>query len=170
MITENIDDLKNSDRILAIGSKKTLSYQFLTKPEMIRDYFKIIEEANSSLISLINKQTISDSEYFPVYGFAKICPEIDNLDGLKKIQTKNLARFIHEKSNKKRHNHKTIISILNDNTIAESYKHTAIMYGVSSGQIPLDDVEQYLRNLPESQRKGSDFRRLLCLYDKKKYQ
>lgn len=43
------------------------------------------------------------------------------------------------------------------------------MYGVSSGQIPLEDVEQYLRNLPESQRKGSDYRRLLCLYDKKKY-
>lgn len=109
MITENIDDLKNSDRILAIGSEKTLNYQFLTKPEMIRDYFKIIEEANSSLISLINKQTISDSEYFPIYGFGVVCPDIDNLDAIKQIQTKNLARFIREKAARKIHNHKTIV-------------------------------------------------------------
>lgn len=170
MITENIDDLKNSDRILAIGSKKTLSYQFLTKPEMIRDYFKIIEEANSSLISLINKQTISDSEYFPIYGFGNICPDIDNLDAIKQIQTKNLARFIREKASRKTHHHRSIASIIDDDNIAESYKHIAIMYGVSSGQIPLEDVEWYLRNQPESQRKGSDYRRLLCLYDKKKYQ
>lgn len=170
MITENIDDLRNSDRILAIGSNRTLSYQYLTKPEMIRDYFKIIEEANSSLISLINKQTISDSEYFPIYGFAKICSNIDNLETIKQIQTKNLARFIREKAAKRIHSHNSITSVFEDSTIAESYKHTAIMYGVSTGQISLDEVEQYLKNLPENQRKGSDYRRLLCLFDKKKYQ
>ncbi len=170
MITENLDDLKNSDRILAIGSKKTLSYQFLTKPEMIRDYFKIIEEANSSIISLINKQRVGDNEYFPIYGFSKICTQIENLELLKRIQTKNLARFIKEKCNKRRHQHSSIIAIMSDDTIADSYKHPAIMYGVSSGQIPLEDVEHYLKNVPEGERKSSDYRRLLCLFDKKRYQ
>ncbi len=170
MITENIDDLKNSDRILAIGSDRTLKYQYLTIPEMIQNYFTILEEANSSLISLINKQTISDTQYFPIYGFAKICQQIDDVDHLKSIQTKNLAKFIKEKCNVRKHTHTSITDIEEDSSIAGSYKHRAIMYGVSTGQISLDDVEQFLKNRPIDMRKESDYRRLLCLYDKKRYQ
>lgn len=170
MITENIDDLKNSDRILAIGSDRTLKYQYLTIPEMIQNYFTILEEANSSLVSLINKQTISDSQYFPIYGFAKVCHQIDNVEHLKSIQTKNLAKFIKEKCNVRKHTHTSIADIEQDTSIAESYKHRAIMYGVSTGQISLDDVEQYLKKYPSDRRKKSDYRRLLCLYDKKRYQ
>lgn len=169
MITENIDDLRNCDKILAIGSDRTLKYQYLTIPEMIQNYFKIIEEANSSLISLVNKQTISDSQYFPIYGFAKICSQIEDVEHLKTIQTQNLAKFIREKCNTRKHNHTSISDIEQDTSIAESYKHRAIMYGVSVGQITLDDVEQFLRNYPEEKRKESDYRRLLCLYDKKQY-
>ena len=170
MITENIDDLKNSDRILAIGSDRTLKYQYLTIPEMIQNYFTIIEEANSSLISLVNKQSISDAQYFPIYGFSKICQQIDNVDHLKSIQTKNLANFIRNKCNERKHSHTSILDIDKDNTIAESYKHRAIMYGVSIGQISLDEVENFLKNVPTEMRKKSDYRRLLCLFDKKKYQ
>lgn len=170
MITENLDDLKNSDKILAIGSDKTLKYQYLTIPEMIQNYFTILEEANSSLISLVNKQTISDAQYFPIYGFSKICQQIDNVEHLKSIQTINLAKFIREKCNVRKHNHSSISDIESDDSIAESYKHRAIMYGVSTGQISLDDVELFLRKFPNDMRKGSDYRRLLCLYDKKRYQ
>lgn len=170
MITENIDDLKNSDRILAIGSDKTIKYQYLPVPEMIQNYFTIIEEANSSLISLINKQTISDTQYFPIYGFSTICKQIEKVEHLKSIQTNNLAKFIREKCNVKQHNHCSILDINNDESIAESYKHRAIMYGVSMGQISLDDVENFLKSVPIEKRKESDYRRLLCLYDKKKYE
>ena len=170
MITENIDDLKNSDRILAIGSDRTLKYQYLTIPEMVQNYFSILEEANSSLISLINKQTISDSQYFPIYGFAKICQQIDNVEHLKSIQTKNLEKFVQEKCNVRRHRHTSIADIEQDVSIAESYKHPAIMYGVNTGHISLEDVEKFLKNYPSDMRKKSDYRRLLCLYDKRKYQ
>lgn len=44
------------------------------------------------------------------------------------------------------------------------------MYGVSIGQISLDEVEKFLKNVPSEMRKESDYRRLLCLFDKKKYQ
>lgn len=169
-ITENIDDLKNSDLILAIGSDKTLKYQYLTISEMIQNYFTIIEEANSSLISLINKQTISDTQYFPVYGFSIICPQIKNMEHLKSIQTKNLDNFICEKCNARKHTHSSILDIDNDESIAESYKHHAIMYGVNKGQISLDEVENFLKKVPIEKRKDSDYRRLLCLYDKMKYQ
>ena len=170
MITENIDDLRNSDRILAIGSEKTLKYQYLTFSEMIRDYFKIIEEANASLISLINKQTISKTQYFPIYGFSKICPEIDNLEHLKNIQTNNLEKFLHDKCNDRKHLHTSIKNIMDDDAIADSYKYIAIMYGLNSDQISLEDVENFLKTVPEEDRKKSDYRRLLCLFDKKRYQ
>lgn len=170
MITENIDDMKNSDRILAIGSEKTLKYQYLTLSEMIRDYFKIIEEANAPLISLINKQTISESQYFPIYGFSKICPDINNLAHLKEIQTNNLEKYIHEKCNDKKHTHTSIRDIMDDETIAVSYKYVSIMYGLNSDHISLDDAENFLRGVPEEDRKKSDYRRLLCLFDKKRYQ
>ena len=42
MITESLDDMKNGDRILAIGSSKTIKYQFMTTSEMTQDYFTII--------------------------------------------------------------------------------------------------------------------------------
>ena len=41
---ESLDDMKNSDRILAIGSSKTIQYQYMTIPELIQSYFNIIEE------------------------------------------------------------------------------------------------------------------------------
>lgn len=43
------------------------------------------------------------------------------------------------------------------------------MYGVSKGQISLDEVENFLKKVPIEKRKDSDYRRLLCLYDKMKY-
>ncbi|MFH7099294.1 SIR2 family protein, partial [Klebsiella pneumoniae] len=44
-ITENIDELKNEDMVLAVGSEKTVKYEFQTKTEMIQNYFKIVDEA-----------------------------------------------------------------------------------------------------------------------------
>ena len=56
-----------------------------------------------------------------------------------------------------------------DNTIAASYKNQAIMASVNSGNIPLNDLELYLRNVPIEERKDTRYKRLLCLYDLKKY-
>ena len=75
-----------------------------------------------------------------------------------------------EKCNVRRHRHTSIADIEQDVSIAESYKHPAIMYGVNTGQISLEDVEKFLKNYPSDMRKKSDYRRLLCLYDKRKYQ
>lgn len=90
MITENLDDMRNGDKILAIGSSKTIQYQFMTTSEMIQKYFTIIDESNYAILSLINKQTIGESQYFPIYGFSVICDEIHNVDRLKRIQKRML--------------------------------------------------------------------------------
>ena len=40
-ITEDLDSLDNSDKIIAIGSTKTIQYQYQTSSEMMANYFKI---------------------------------------------------------------------------------------------------------------------------------
>ncbi|WP_240313810.1 MULTISPECIES: SIR2 family protein [Candidatus Fukatsuia] len=54
-ITENIDDLKNEERVIAVGSEKTLSYEFQTKSEMRQNYFSIIDEAKGKMVESLNK-------------------------------------------------------------------------------------------------------------------
>lgn len=38
-ITEDIDDLNNSEKILAIGTSKTIKYEFQTVPELMQKIF-----------------------------------------------------------------------------------------------------------------------------------
>ena len=57
-ITEDLDELDNADKVLVVGSKKTIKYEFLTTSEMMANYFQIIEESNSQLLCLLNKQRI----------------------------------------------------------------------------------------------------------------
>lgn len=167
MITEDIENIKNSDRILAIGSSKTISYQFMTIGEMIQNYFTIIEESNAPLIALINKQKISDNQYFPIFGFATICSEIANVEHLKQIQEQNVTRYIQD--NAYPNQHTTVADIENDVTIAETTKYKAIMYAFYNDQLTLLDIESYLKNYNLDKKKSSDYRRLICLYDLKKY-
>ena len=170
MITESLDETRNSDRILAIGSPKTISYQYMTTDEMMVNYFTIIEEANSALLALIDKQRIAESQYFPIFGFYSICNTIKSAEKLKEIQIQNVTEFLSSKCSAHKNSHTTIQEILSDSKIAISYKHKSIMYALQHNHILLDDVEIYLKTLPIEQRKSSDYRRLLCLYDMKKYQ
>ena len=169
MITENLDDMKNGDRILAIGSSKTIKYQFMKTSEMTQNYFTIIDESNSAILSLINKQTIADNQYFPIYGFSTICDDIQDVDRLKRIQKTNVESYVKEKCLQYNNAHNSIHEIDEDSAIAASYKNQAIMASVDSGNIPLDDLELYLRNVPIEERKETGYKRLLCLYDIKKY-
>ena len=45
-ITEDLATLKNSDKVLAIGSDKTIRYQYQTAKELMINYFSVIEEAD----------------------------------------------------------------------------------------------------------------------------
>lgn len=167
MITEDMDNMKNSDRILAIGSSKTIQYQYMTTQEMMQNYFTIIEESNAPLLSLINKQTIADTQYFPIYGFSIVCEDINDIARLKRIQTNNLKTYIKDKAHA--NSHCKVVDILNDTSIPMTYKYNAIMYALNKNKLQLDDVHAFLRNLPIDEKKKSNYRRLLCLYDIKKY-
>lgn len=165
-ITEDIDSLKNGEKILAIGSLKTIKYEYQTASEMMENYFKIIDESNHQLLTLIEKHNIQRSQYFPIFGFANIQPELSNLKVLKKIQEEKIESLKKGLSDFEI-SHSNIQGILEDEEITQSKKNLFIVLGVLNNRIDLTDVEQYLRNYPD--KKTTDYRKLLCVFDYKKY-
>lgn len=165
--TEDIETLDNGDRIIAIGSSKTISYNYQTVPEMMSNYFKIIEEANSQLLEQINKHKITASQYFPIYGFSKICSSIEKAEDLKEQQLDKLKELIEHIKIQSKNSHTKIDDIWLDENISNTYKINAIAWAIWYDQLNLQEVEQYLKDF--NNKKITDYRKLLCMFDYKKY-
>lgn len=166
-ITENLEDLKNSDKVLAIGSKKTITYTFQTTSEMMVNYFKIMEEENEQLILLINKQRIQSQQFFPVFGFSKICKNIQQVEKLKQQQKDKIDLLIKNAPKVCKGNHNTPYSVLNDNDVRQTYKCTEIICSIMSGMMDLNSVKDYLIEFED--KNTTEYRKILCAYDLKNY-
>ena len=170
-VSEGIDSLKNSDKVLAIDSKENIKYLYQIKnpAQIISDYFEIISSQNTELITIIKDMNIPTTHWFPAYGFAKILPKLPIFKTLKRSQKIKIDEYL-LKSKKDRFdsfNPQSISCIINSETIKKSYKIEAIFYFVLNDTISIDDLANYLQEY-ETDR-GSDYRKLLCLYDYKKY-
>lgn len=163
-ITEDLNSLKNEDKVLVIGSIKTIQYTYQTTSEMMINYFDIIEESNDKLLTLIDKQFIRSTQFFPIYGFATVNPNLEKINSLKLQQKKRLSKW---KITALQTDHTSIEDILNDNLIAQTVKRKAIFWGVENGTISLEDLKDYLIGLEE--KTTTVYRALLCLYDYKTY-
>lgn len=165
--TEDLETLENKDKVIAIGSTKTINYSVQNASELIRRYFKIIEEENVQILTAINSLKIQSSQYFPSFGFSKINNKVDFLDILKIQQSEkiNLIRKL-TKINCKTDN-KTIEEIYSDENIPSSYKENAIIWSILEKKLNLNDVEIYLKNLIDT--KSTNYRKILCAYDYVKY-
>jgi hypothetical protein len=166
-ITEDLDSLANSDKIIAIGSSKTIQYQYQSSAEMMGNYFKIIDESNSQILTLINKYTIQSSQYFPVFAFSNIYSGINNIDALKERQRVKVKSAIDSITASCRVIHNTIPEIMVDASVTESNKNNAILWSTYSGDLTLEEVEGLLRSFPN--KSDTPYRRILCAYDIKKY-
>lgn len=169
-ITEDLKTLKNSDKVLAIGSSKTIRYQYQTSKELLLNYFSVIEEADEQRLSLIDKYKINTAQYFPIFGFSKINKNIRNENTLKSNQIKKIETIKKKISMDKKlaNDHVTIKEIFEDESIKPSYKTEAIAYSVLiKKNIKLDKLETYLRDFNEP--KNTDFNKLLVIYDYLKY-
>ncbi len=167
-VVGDLDKLKNSDKILAIGNKEHIRYDFQRPGEMMTNYFKLIEEDNYQLLSLIDKHHIQDSQFFPIFGFNKINSDLKTKDRLIDIQLSKLLSIfkVHNITNSLL----SIKDILANDNIAKTYKTSHIIYGVIHKQIDLDDVEKYLKELIiEDQSDNTNFRKILCAYDFVRY-
>lgn len=165
--TEDMDSLDNSDKVVAIGSTKTIKYEFQTTSEMMSNYFKIIEEEDSQILGLLNKQKITSTQYFPIYGFSKICTEIIEENRLKTQQKSKLDHLISEMKDACKNYHSSISNIINDENISATYKNGAIAWGIWHNQLPKDEVIDYLKNFEN--KKGTEYKKLLCMFDYKQY-
>lgn len=166
-ITEDLDSLNNSDRIIAIGSSKTISYQYQSSSEMMSNYFKIIDESNKQLLSLIDKYTIQKNQYFPIYGFSTINTGIKKEAKLKERQIRKIDSIINTMSTQCKNTHTKVEDVHDDETITQSNKSNAIVWAVMKNEVDLDGVEEYLRN--HTEKTGTDYRKQLCAYDFKRY-
>lgn len=164
-ITENLDELDNSDKVLVIGSKKTITYEYMNHSEMMANYFQIIEEENEQLLRLLNKQTIQSSQYFPIFAFSKICKNLERVDELKEQQISKIQHIVREKCYNSQGTHHTPESVLGDDSIARTYKVIEMVRSIMSGRMKLDSMKEYL--LSYEDKKSTDYRKLLCAYDLK---
>jgi hypothetical protein len=160
-ITENIDDLENSQTILAIGSPKTIQYRYLNVKDFIKSYFNIIEEANAPMIMAIDQLQIAETQYFPIFGFLKITDKISCKSRLQRIECANLNGFLSTSSGVP-NNHTSIDDIFSDSSIGSSYKHRTIMKNVLNGKISVVALGTYLK---ENIQTDTNYRKLLCMYD-----
>ena len=118
-ITEDLEKLGNSDKVLAIGSNKTIRYQYQTARELMVNYFSVIEEADEQRLSLIDKYKINNAQYFPIFGFCRINKKIQHEAALKKIQENKIESLRKSVETNKRleSEHNTVLGILEDENI-----------------------------------------------------
>ncbi|UEQ75252.1 SIR2 family protein [Chryseobacterium arthrosphaerae] len=167
-ITEDLDELRSSDKVLAIGSDKTIKYHYHTSKELLSKYFEIIDEANSQILECIDHYNIQASQYFPVFGFERINPNLNSIMDLKLQQEKNLNSHIAKITDSAKKTHHSINDIFEDVSVAPTHKINCIIWNLSNETVNLDNVEVFLReNINDST--ASDFRKLLSAYDYKKY-
>lgn len=174
-ITEDIEELENSDKVLAIGTEKTINYEFRTIPEMILEYFQIIEENNFQILDTIDKQTISKNQYFPVFAFSQINNNIEKSKKLKENQLKKIKQIKSRINNNCKKKFSEIEKIL------ELYESPArqddcIIWNVIERNISIEEFKEYiqayekLRNLGRAQLlKSSQYKKLICVYDYLQY-
>ncbi|EOB3490470.1 SIR2 family protein [Enterococcus hirae] len=88
-IVDDLNDLKNNEKVLAIGNVNRISYDYQSIGELIANYFKIIEEDNFQILKVIDKQNINKGQFFPVFAFSEINTDIKKAGELKVQQEKN---------------------------------------------------------------------------------
>ncbi|WP_445364219.1 SIR2 family protein [Microbulbifer sp. ANSA003] len=166
-ITEDLDSLSNSEKILAIGSSKSITYTHQDTSGMMSNYFSIIDEANIQLLKLINEIKIASTQWFPIFGFHKICPLIEKAEELKAQQKSKLNAYLDNLNGNVKSTHASVQAIQDDEQISCANKVSAVIWSVSNGNLDLDDVASFLQGMQN--KKDTHYRRLLCAYDLRKY-
>ncbi|WP_304736985.1 SIR2 family protein [uncultured Desulfovibrio sp.] len=166
-ITEEFDELENSDKVLVIGSKNTIQYVYQTPSDMMVNYFKIIEEKNTQIISLLEKQTIQRSHFFPIFAFSQINPNLTKADVLKVQQKNKIDSILKSKQATCSAFYRSPQEVMDSEDVIYSKKIQVVIESIINGNMNLDSVEEFLKNFPN--KKSTSYRQLLCAYDLKKY-
>ena len=182
-IVGDLEDTDNRDLVLAIGPNDRISVsldRFYYAKDAILHYFEITEQFQEGMIILT--EGISQSMYFPARGLSTVFPGMEDADALCQRQDERLRdeydRIIDPRLRSREN--RSIHDINEDISIPETSKCKAIFYSAYNDKIELEDLGDYLRqklsdiiggevSADGSKRVSTDVRKLLCLYDKKKY-
>lgn len=163
-VADDLDELENGEKILAIGSKDKV-YIYKNANDMIAEYFQLIDNENSSILELIDKQSIASTQFFPIFGFSKICNTIKMAPKLKAQQRKKLKEL--QKKYSSLNGHYSSIAEMKRKKVAESYFDNEITLSILNGDMDLDEVKEYL--ILYSDKRRTDYKKVLCAYDLKVY-
>jgi len=141
----------------------------------IENYFEILAKKDIVTIKLIDslKPKVAKKSFFPIFGFTEtLSKKEDSLKSattsrLKDIQEKALENYakkitVHFKS------YTDIESVHEDEEVSNSSKHQCVFLNIWSDSISLTETEKYLKEYTGN-KNNTDFRRLVTLYDYKKY-
>ncbi|GIM53004.1 hypothetical protein CAPN004_20340 [Capnocytophaga cynodegmi] len=134
---------------------------------MLANYFNIIRKSNSQILELIDKYKIQSAQYFPIFGFSRINPNIQSASKLKKQQEGNLKKFTDNLPDICKTIHSSIDDIMNDSEISTSYKINCIIWNTYNGNMNIDEIEKYLRE--DMLKTDTNYRKVLSVYDLIKY-
>ena len=166
-IIDSMDELKNSEKVLALGTIHSVNYDYQKAGDIMVKYFTIIEEKNLMLIKVIEKYTINAEQFFPIYAFSIINDTVTTIEILKTQQKKKLKTILEKVSKTSRTTHKNIKDIIGNKKISRSSQNSAIVYGILKQHLDLLDVEKHLKD--HNDKQSTDYRRMLCAYDFIKY-
>lgn len=180
-IIEDIKRMKPDIAVLgAIDNKgpKSIVYKDkkvnIAQDHFIINYFRILDNKEIEEIKLINtlKPKISKKHYFPIFGFSNLIgkteeTKLSNVNDLKDIQEKILDSYV-SKCNSHFGNYSSIEEIIDDTEVSKSSKHPCICSNIWKDNINIGLFESYLRNY-KGDKTNSEFRRLITLFDYKKY-
>ena len=164
-IADDLDGLDNSDKILAIGGKDKV-YIYKSINDMMAEYFSIIEQGDANILELIDKQKIANNQFFPIFGFAKVCRTIKSAPDLK-LQQKKKLKELQKRYGKIRRGDFKSIAEMKAAKVSDSYFFDLLTLSVLNGTMDLEEVKEYLLAFPNKTITG--YKKLLCAYDFKVY-
>lgn len=162
-IVNDVNNLKNDEKVLAIGNINRISYEYQNMGELMENYFKIIEEDNFQLLQLIDSHKIQKEQFFPIFAFSGINSDLKCIDALKEQQIKKLKNTLERIPENRRVSDITIEQIIKNDRVPLSGKTMAIVYAILKQQLDNSDIKKYLINLSDKQ--NTEYRKVLCAYD-----
>ena len=140
---------------------------------MICDYFQIIEEKNDQILESIDKQRINNSQYFPIYKFSQLNPNLNRIEELKQNQEQKIRELKKRFSEKNFPRYSSIDAILKQDD-ADSKKVNIILWYVLMENIDLNDLYNYILQLKKTVARtellrSTPYKQLVCVYDYMKY-
>ena len=166
-IADDIDSINNNEKILVVGSINNVRYEFHNNVDLITNYFNIIYNKKVEILPVIDKLQIHSNHWFPIYGFHQLNPDIKKSSALKSNQDAKIKTKIRSIKKPAKEKFTDIDVLLASSKVPTSSKMDCIIFNFSEGRISLDSLERYLKSYIN--KTESSYRRLLCLFDQKKF-